>query len=208
MWLIQWSKSMDALRQSMLRAQLAKPLGGGKRQGGSQKTPQARPSDIVAIDARVSALDKKLDTLIGMLRIPSDDECTSRGLVMTDIRRIVAGFFAVSDEDLNHGGRGARITRIRQIALYLCRRHTTRSLPEIGRAFQRDHSTVLHGIRRIEALRKADPELHDELSKLEKRVVEMLAQRNAVCLDSPSASSGEENMGDQDQDARAASSHS
>lgn len=186
---------MDALRQSMLRAQLAKPLSSGKRQGGPQKMPQTRPPDIVAIDARVSALDKKLDRLIGMLQIPSDDECASRALVTADIRRVVAGFFAVTDEDLDHRGRGARITRIRQIAFYLCRRHTTRSLPEIGRAFQRDHSTVLHGIRRIEALRKADPELHDELSKMERKLVKILARRNAARLEPPSAPAGEEKEG-------------
>jgi chromosomal replication initiator protein len=178
---------MDALRQSMLRAQLARPLAGSKRPGGSQSASDARASDMIAIDARVSALDKKLDALIRMFQRPGDDPRASRALLVTDVRRVVAKFFDVTDEDLDHRGRATRISRIRQIAFYLCRTHTTRSFPEIGRDFQRDHSTVLHGVRRIEALRGRDPELDADLSKLEKRLAEIFARRNAACLEEPSA---------------------
>lgn len=178
---------MDALRQSILRAQLAKPLAGGKRPGERQSASDIRASDIAAIDARVSALDKKLDALICMFRSSGEDPRASRALLVTDVRRVVANFFDVTDEDLDHRGRASRISRIRQIAFYLCRTHTTRSFPEIGRDFRRDHSTVLHGVRRIEALRGRDPELDGDLSKLEKRLAEIFARRNTTtCLDEPS----------------------
>ncbi len=52
------------------------------------------------------------------------------------------------------------VARPRQIAMYLAKRLTTRSLPEIGRKFGgRDHSTVIHAVRRIEELRDKDREI-------------------------------------------------
>ena len=78
-------------------------------------------------------------------------------------------------------GRGAKIARIRQLAYYLCRMHTTRSLSDIGRSFGgRDHSTVLHGVRQIDALRKTDAALEEDLAKLESRLADMLARRNTA----------------------------
>jgi chromosomal replication initiator protein len=92
----------------------------------------------------------------------------------------VTGFFGVIDEDIDHHGRSGRIARIRQIAFYLCRKHTTQSLPEIGRAFHRDHTTISHGVRRIGALRKTDAALHSELSQLEARLADVLAHRRGL----------------------------
>ena len=57
--------------------------------------------------------------------------------------------------------------RPRQIAMYLCKLLTTRSLPEIGRRFGgRDHTTVMHGVRRIEDLRNQDSQISDDLDML------------------------------------------
>jgi hypothetical protein len=181
---------MDALRQSILRAQLAKPLPGAQRQSKAPKAPDTRASDMVTIDARVSALDRKLDALIHMFQHPSDDPQASHALLVTDVRRVVASFFDVTDAELDHRGRAPRISLIRQIAFYLCRTHTTLSFPEIARAFQRDHSTVHYGVRRIDALRRSDCELHRDLSKLEKRLAEIVARRNAAGLDASSTPSG------------------
>jgi chromosomal replication initiator protein len=168
---------MDALRHSVLRAQMAKPLPGGTPPNRSQRTSDARISEMMAIAARVSALDKKLDTVIDMLTGPRGD---GGALLMADIRRVVTDFFNVTEEDLDHHGRSGLLPRVRQIAFYLCRKHTTKSLPEIARAFHRDHSTVSHGARKIGALRKDDPELHSDLSKLEARLADMLARRRGL----------------------------
>jgi chromosomal replication initiator protein len=57
--------------------------------------------------------------------------------------------------------------RPRQIAMYLSKQLTTRSLPEIGRRFGgRDHTTVIHGVRRIEDLRGKDSQIADDLELL------------------------------------------
>jgi len=168
---------MDALRQSILRAQMAKPLRGGTPLNRNQKTSDARTSEMIVITARFSALDKKLDTVIDMLTGPREG-CAA--LFPADIRRVVTDFFGVTEDDLDHYGRSGRTPRIRQIAFHLCRKHTTQSLPELGRAFQRDHSTILHGARRIEALRKTDAVLHSDLSEIEARLADVLARRRGL----------------------------
>jgi chromosomal replication initiator protein len=59
------------------------------------------------------------------------------------------------------------IARPRQIAMYLAKNMTTRSLPEIGRRFGgRDHTTIMHGIRKIEELKASDSQLSEDLSLL------------------------------------------
>jgi len=166
---------MDALRQSILRAQMGKPL-----PGGAQKSPGVRAADTAAIDARFAVLDKKLDTLITMLKGPGKKPRATRQLFPADVRRVVTLFFDVTEEDIDRRGRRARIACVRQIAYYLCRTYTTRSLSEIGRAFRRDHTTILHGVRRIGALRKSDAALDDDLSKLEAQLADALARRNAA----------------------------
>jgi chromosomal replication initiation ATPase DnaA len=171
---------MDALRQSILRARLAKPLPGATQSGGAQKSPDARAADMTAIDARFAILDRKLDTLIHMLKTPNKSDGAARDLVAADVRHVVTEFFGVTEQDMDRAGRSGRIARIRQIAYYLCRAYTARSLPEIGRLFQRDHTTVLHGVRRIGVLRRTDASLDSDLSKLEARLADMLARRQAT----------------------------
>jgi len=70
-----------------------------------------------------------------------------------DIQRKTAEFYKLDVKDFHSPQRARRVARPRQVAMYLSRKLTTRSLPEIGRRFGgRDHTTVLHACRRIEAL--------------------------------------------------------
>jgi chromosomal replication initiator protein len=168
---------MDALRHSIMRAQLAKPLP-GRTQSGRSELPVATPVlETSSIDARVAALDRKLDTLIHMFNGPGRKQKAAPYLLPSEVRRVVAGFFDVTDEDLDRRTRRVRMARIRQIAFYLCRTHTTRSLPEIGRAFDRDHTTVLHGVRRVTSLRETDAAVDRDLSKLESQLADLIERR-------------------------------
>ncbi len=84
-----------------------------------------------------------------------------------DILRIVAKHYGVQRGDLLSSRRNQSIVRPRQIGMYLAKTLTARSLPEIGRRFGgRDHTTVLHAIRKIESLKQADGALKDELESL------------------------------------------
>ena len=83
-----------------------------------------------------------------------------RRITIDEIQRAVSSHFEVKQIDLISERRAVAIARPRQIAMYLAKRLTTRSLPEIGRKFgNRDHSTVIHAVRRIEDLRGKDAEI-------------------------------------------------
>lgn len=84
-----------------------------------------------------------------------------------DIQRKTAEFYKLDVKDFHSPQRARRVARPRQVAMYLSRKLTTRSLPEIGRRFGgRDHTTVLHACRRIEALIDEDPLFRQEVDFL------------------------------------------
>ena len=65
--------------------------------------------------------------------------------------------------------RARAVARPRQVAMYLAKQLTARSLPEIGRKFGgRDHTTVIHAVRRIEQLRESDNALNEDVEKLQR----------------------------------------
>jgi chromosomal replication initiator protein len=84
-----------------------------------------------------------------------------------DIQRKTAEFYKLEVRDFHSPQRARRVARPRQVAMYLARKLTTRSLPEIGRRFGgRDHTTVLHACRRVEALCHEDPLFKQEVDFL------------------------------------------
>ena len=86
-----------------------------------------------------------------------------------DIQRVVARQYNVSRADLLSSRRTANVVRPRQVAMYLAKVLTLRSLPEIGRRFGgRDHTTVLHAVRKIETLAGNDSTLADEIETLKR----------------------------------------
>ena len=90
-----------------------------------------------------------------------------------DIQRVVARQYNVSRSDLLSSRRTANVVRPRQVAMYLAKTLTLRSLPEIGRRFGgRDHTTVLHAVRKIEALVAKDVSLCDEVELLKRQLQE------------------------------------
>jgi len=90
-----------------------------------------------------------------------------------DIQRIVARQYNVSRSDLLSSRRTANVVRPRQVAMYLAKTLTLRSLPEIGRRFGgRDHTTVLHAVRKIEGLVGNDVALAEEIEILKRQLQE------------------------------------
>ena len=90
-----------------------------------------------------------------------------------EIQRIVARHYNVSRSDLLSSRRTANVVRPRQIAMYLAKTLTLRSLPEIGRRFGgRDHTTVLHAVRKIESLIGVDNTLAAEIEVLKSQLQE------------------------------------
>jgi chromosomal replication initiator protein len=92
-----------------------------------------------------------------------------RRVRIDDILRTVSKHYGVNRGDLLSGRRNRSIVRPRQIGMYLAKLLTSRSLPEIGRRFgNRDHTTVLHAIRKIEQLMSDDTQLREEIELLKR----------------------------------------
>ena len=117
-------------------------------------------------------------TLSGRPHTVETAEAAIRDLVRTrepkrvkieDIQKLVANHYNVSRADILSSRRTATVVRPRQIAMYLSKALTLRSLPEIGRRFGgRDHTTVLHAVRKIEALCGKETALAEELELLKR----------------------------------------
>lgn len=90
-----------------------------------------------------------------------------------DIQRVVSRHYNVSRQELVSDRRTRVIVKPRQIAMYLAKTMTPRSFPEIGRRFGgRDHTTVLHAVRKIEGLIGSDTKLGHEIELLKRLIVE------------------------------------
>lgn len=91
-----------------------------------------------------------------------------------DIQKLVATHYSVSRADLLSSRRTASVVRPRQIAMFLSKVLTPRSLPEIGRRFGgRDHTTVLHAVRKIEGLSATDRGLAQDIDYLKRLLTEI-----------------------------------
>ena len=149
--------------------------------------------DVVAYVARVVATNgRDLDgaanrllahaTLSGQFVTLETAEAAIRDLVRTreprrvkieDIQKLVATRYNVSRADILSERRTAAVVKPRQIAMYLSKALTPRSLPEIGRRFGgRDHTTVLHAVRKIEKAISEDRSLHEEVDLLKRMLQE------------------------------------
>lgn len=93
----------------------------------------------------------------------------SRRLTIDEIQRRVAEHYSLKISDLLSARRSREVARPRQVAMYLAKMLTPRSLPEIGRRFGgRDHTTVMHAVKQIEKLRSTDHELDRDIAQLRK----------------------------------------
>jgi len=93
-------------------------------------------------------------------------------VTIDEIQRKVAEHYGIRLSDMTSARRARAVARPRQVAMYLAKQLTPRSLPEIGKKFGgRDHTTVMHAVRRIEELKSADPVMADDVELL-RRLIE------------------------------------
>jgi chromosomal replication initiator protein len=116
---------------------------------------------FASLVGREITLDLAQDCLADILR------ASERKVTIEEIQRKVAEHYNIRLSDMIGPKRVRTIARPRQVAMYLCKHMTTRSLPEIGRRFGgRDHTTIMHGIRKVEELKGADSQLREDLQLL------------------------------------------
>ncbi|MCB9946957.1 MAG: chromosomal replication initiator protein DnaA [Rhodospirillaceae bacterium] len=106
-------------------------------------------------------LDTAQDVLRDLIR------ANDRRVTIDQIQRQVAEHFKVRLAEMSSARRARSVARPRQVAMYLAKRLTTRSLPEIGRKFGgRDHTTVMYAVKKVEELCVADPSFGEEVELL------------------------------------------
>lgn len=120
---------------------------------------------FASLVGREITLELAQDCLADILR------ASDRKLTIEEIQRKVAEHYNVRLSDLIGPKRLRAIARPRQVAMYLSKQMTHRSLPEIGKRFGgRDHTTIMHGVRKIEELMATDSQLSDDLQLLKRQL--------------------------------------
>ncbi|MBC6981481.1 chromosomal replication initiator protein DnaA [Caulobacter sp. 17J80-11] len=94
-----------------------------------------------------------------------------RRITVDEIQKTTAEHFGLKQADLLSERRTRAVARPRQVAMYLCKQHTTRSYPDIGRRFGgRDHTTVLHAVKKIEELMGKDEQIARDVETLSRKL--------------------------------------
>ena len=88
------------------------------------------------------------------------------------IQTLVCKYFKISKNEMLSSRRSRYLVRPRQIAIYLTKILTSKSLPEIGREFSnRDHTTIIHSVKTIEKIKEIDPSMVDNINKLKNQIL-------------------------------------
>lgn len=112
---------------------------------------------------RPVTLESTQDVLHDLLR------ANDRRISIEDIQKQVAGHYNIKVSDMHSARRSRIVARPRQVAMYLSKKLTSKSLPEIGRKFGgKDHTTVMHAVKRIEELMGSDNEIANDIELLER----------------------------------------
>ncbi|MEZ5715382.1 MAG: chromosomal replication initiator protein DnaA [Paracoccaceae bacterium] len=116
---------------------------------------------FASLVGREITLDLAQDCLADILR------ASERKISIEEIQKKVSEHYNIRLSDMIGPKRVRNFARPRQVAMYLCKHMTSRSLPEIGRRFGgRDHTTVIHGVRKIEELRMQDAQIEEDIELL------------------------------------------
>ncbi|MEM1313069.1 MAG: chromosomal replication initiator protein DnaA [Pseudomonadota bacterium] len=120
-----------------------------------------RLAAFASLVGRPADLDLAQECLADILRH------TDRKVTIEEIQRKVAAHYTLRMNDLLSPRRSRNVARPRQMAMYLCKTLTSKSLPEIGRRFGgRDHTTVIHACKTIEKLKETDSQIAEDLELL------------------------------------------
>lgn len=126
---------------------------------------------LIRLAAKSSLTGCVVDLAFAKAEISASMPMRLERVSVEDIQRAVCHHFHLKSIDLTSKDRHKSIAFARHVAMYLCKQRLKCSFPEIGRAFgNRDHTTVMSAVRKIQELRAQDPELRAHLDALEKRL--------------------------------------
>jgi chromosomal replication initiator protein len=126
---------------------------------------------LIRLAAKSSLLGRAIDLEFARqeLALTSSPRASEAGV--DDIQRVVCHHFKLRTSDLLSKDRHKSIAFARHVAMYLCKQRLKCSFPELGRAFgNRDHTTVMSAVRKVESLRASDPEVRAHLEAIERKL--------------------------------------
>ncbi len=126
---------------------------------------------LIRLAAKSSLLGRSIDLEFARAEIALSASAKPMEASVEDVQRVVCHHFKLKSGDLLSKDRHKSIAFARHVAMYLCRERLKCSLPELGRAFgNRDHTTVMSAVRKVKALRGADPEVRAHLEAIERKL--------------------------------------
>ncbi|MFT3996142.1 MAG: chromosomal replication initiator protein DnaA [Asticcacaulis sp.] len=137
------------------------------------------PGSIRELEGAVNTLAASAGARLGSLTLdeamallqPNLKVSAERRVTVDEIQKLTAEHFALKQADLLSERRTRSVARPRQVAMWLCKQHTTRSYPDIGRRFGgRDHTTVLHAVKKVEELLQSDEQIAKDVEALTRKL--------------------------------------
>jgi chromosomal replication initiator protein len=126
---------------------------------------------LIRLAAKSSLLGKPIDLDFARQELALTASPRANEAGVDDIQRVVCHHFKLRTSDLLSKDRHKSIAFARHVAMYLCKSRLKCSFPELGRAFgNRDHTTVMSAVRKVESLRTSDPEVRAHLEALERKL--------------------------------------
>jgi chromosomal replication initiator protein len=136
-------------------------------------TGRAVEGAIKQVFAASALIGREADMEVVVEALSGNWSAPEKSVPVDTIKRRVAAFFDLSLDDLVSQRRHRAVARPRQIAMYFCKRLTRRSFPDIGQRFGgRDHTTVMHAVKRIEELATKDALFAAELLEIGRKITE------------------------------------
>ncbi|MCW2383412.1 MULTISPECIES: chromosomal replication initiator protein DnaA [unclassified Sphingobium] len=121
--------------------------------------------------AYAQLVDKAITTELAQSMLAESLRASHRRITIDEIQKLCAAHYRIDQSEMRSQRRARAVARPRQVAMYLAKKLTPRSLPEIGRVFGgRDHSTVIHAVKTIEAMRLDNPEMDADIRTLQKQL--------------------------------------
>ena len=121
--------------------------------------------------AYAQLVDKAITVDLAQSMLAEALRACNRRITIDEIQKVCAAHYRIDQSEMRSQRRARAVARPRQVAMYLAKKLTPRSLPEIGRVFGgRDHSTVIHAVKTIEAMRLDNPEMDSDIRTLQKRL--------------------------------------
>lgn len=181
----QQSSDLDVVAPHVARRQKAERLEAERKSQRKAQDEQLAREDFErrqAVLAAMVAMAEQPKT-VNEAVFSENEEAPPKLPKIVDIQNAVARKYNVSRVDILSHRRTAQVVRARQIAVYLAKQLTLRSLPEIGRHFGgKDHTTILHSVRKISVLLEWDAELANEIDDLKRSLLcNESATREASC---------------------------